>query len=257
MAARKIEIAADQGKVYMTGSYSMPSTLSKATGAQTLAIMVHGFPGSSEGHDNLYALVSKVLNEYGIHTLSFDFRGCGHSEGEEEDFTLARAAEDLRLVLEWATHQMFEEIILVGEGVGAHLCLHAPLTKVKAMIFFWPVIDLGHYANHLFRADDMLANNPDKKYAEIGGHRISLDLLCELTQAGFPPLPELTIPVLVQYGLDDHEVPPAHHIEKMKEQLHARRLDITGYQEGGHGLLEPKHRKTMLFHIQQFIEKFG
>lgn len=257
MASRTIEIAADNGQVYISGTYAMPSKLTRAAGSQTLAIMMHGFPGDAHGHDNLFGLVQSQLNDFGIHTLSFDCRGCGRSEGAPEHYTLARTTEDLALVLEWADQQMFEEIILIGEGLGAYYCLYAPHPKTKAIILFWPVIDLADYARRAFKADEILAHETGEKFVEIAGQKVSLVLMQEMMGAGTPPLPDLIIPVLVQYGINDTLTPPDRHIELLKDHLSARRLDLTGYQDGIHGLPDPKHRQTMQFHISQFIEKFG
>lgn len=256
MDKKGIEIAADGGKAYLSGAYSMPAGFTKYAGAQTLAVMVHGYPGSKDGHGGLYTEFEKVLNEYGLHTLRFDFRGCGNSEGAPEDFTLAQAHQDIALVLEWATHQMFENVILIGEGLGAHLCLNTQHPMIKMLILLWPVVDADDYAQRVFAADATLEQTRDKAYTEIAGQKVSLALLREMTGLGTARLPELKIPVLVQYGLRD-DIIPARHVEILKENLTARRLDITGYQDGVHGLPDPKHRKMIIFHISQFIEKFA
>jgi hypothetical protein len=255
MAKKSIEIAADEGRAYLSGAYSMPGGFSKYAGAQTLALMVHGFPGSKEGHDNLYGDFEVMLNEYGVHTLRFDFRGCGNSEGTPEDFTLARANQDLSLVMQWAQHQNFESIILIGEGLGAHLCLHAVNPMVKMLIMLWPVVDVADYARRTFDAENIL-KTARSQYADIKGRKISLDLIRELMAPEAARLPDLKIPVLIQYGTKDTVVPPTD-VDILKDNLSARRIDITGYQDGTHGLPDTKHRKMISFHIKQFIEKFA
>lgn len=238
MSQQKIEIAADGGKAYLSGLYSLPGLTSHYPGTQTLVMMVHGFPGNREGHDNLFGDFEALFNQYGLHTLRFDFRGCGHSEGHRDDFTLDGALRDLNLVFGWAHLQSFDNIILIGEGLGAHLCLKAVTPQVKMAMLFWPVTDLKLYA-----AGPAGKQLPDKLKAEIAASQDE-------------PYPDLKIPVMVQYGARDQTVLP-DHTDRLKENLKARRIDITSYADGAEGLSDPRHRKMVFFHIGQFIEKYA
>ncbi len=238
MSGKKIEIAADGGKAYLSGHYSMPGVLTRYAGAQTLVLMVHGFPGHRDAHDNLFGDFEALFNQYGLHTLRFDFRGCGHSEGKKDDFTIESAQHDLNLVLTWAEHQAFESVILIGEGLGAHICLHSASPMIRMLMLFWPVTDLKLYAGG--PAGTLL---PEKLKAEIAG-------------MGEPAFDDLRIPVLIQYGAQDKTVLP-EHTDLLKDRLSARRLDITSYQDGAEGLTDPRHRKMIFFHIGQFLEKYA
>lgn len=238
MSHQKIEIAADGGKAYLSGVYSLPSQLTQYAGAQTLILMVHGFPGNRESHDNLFGDFESLFNQYGLHTLRFDFRGCGHSEGKPEDFTIESALHDLGLVLSWAEHQAFDNIILIGEGLGAYLCLRAITPHVKAMMLFWPVSDLALYA------------------AGAAGPSLPAKLKAEIAAMDDVPFDDLNIPVMVQYGAQDKTI-VSDHADLLKDRLKARRIDLTSYADGAEGLLDPRHRKMIYFHIGQFIEKYA
>lgn len=238
MTQQKIEIAADGGKAYLSGLYSLPGHLTQYAGAQTLVLMVHGFPGSRDAHDNLFGDVEALFNQYGLHTLRFDFRGCGHSEGHRDDFTLDGALRDLNLVLGWAHLQSFDNIILIGEGLGAYLCLKAVTPQVKTLMLFWPVSDPKLYA------------------AGPAGKMLPEKLKAEIAAMDEPSFDDLKIPVMVQYGARDQTIVP-DHTDLLKDRLKARRIDITSYADGAEGLLDPRHRKMIFFHIGQFVEKYA
>lgn len=238
MADKQIEIAADGGKSYLSGTYSMPGTLTRYAGAQTLVLMVHGFPGHREMHNNLFGDCEALFNQYGLHTLRFDFRGCGRSEGNADSLTLDSAMADLNLVLDWAGHQAFENIILIGEGTGAYLCLNAVRPMVKMLMLFWPVADLALYAK-----------GPAGKLLPDG-------LKTQMEAKGDPTFTPLNIPVLIQYGVQDKAILP-DHADIIKDRVKARRIDITSYQDGGAGLPDLRHRQMIFFHIGQFLEKYA
>jgi len=91
----------------------------------------------------------------------------------------------------------------------------------------------------------------------IDGHKIAMKLVNELLcLAPEQLLPEIKIPVLVQQGAEDKTV-SLDHTDILKSGLKARRLDVTTYQDGDHGLTDDRHRKMIFFHIGQFVEKYG
>ena len=70
---------------------------------KTLVIMSHNFPGGHKrGHNDLFGDIEEKLAQAGFHTLRYDFRGCGDSEGESVEFDLNSANIDFQSILKWA-----------------------------------------------------------------------------------------------------------------------------------------------------------
>ena len=261
---KQIEIATDTDGTFISGHYTAPDSkkvLANKTAPETLVIMVHGFPGDSQSHNDLFGDLEFLFGDYGLHTLRFDCRGCGKSEGKEEGFNLSQAQEDLDMVMKWARSQKFEKFVFVGEGLGAYLCLKKinedKDSGVKLLMLFWPVLDLADYCRRNFQPFDKDVSQPGE-YLHETGHKISLGFLEQLSSTGkYLPRPGFPVPVLVQQGARD-KIVPVEQLDLLKEAPPpTRRVDITTYQDGDHGLLDPRHRKMIFFHIGQFIEKYA
>lgn len=84
-----------------------------------------------------------ILANNGIASLSFDFRGCGESEGVFEDGSLAKRLEDAKNALEFI--QTIEQVdknklILAGNSMGAHIAvrLTESVSNIKALMLSCP-----------------------------------------------------------------------------------------------------------------------
>lgn len=82
-----------------------------------LVICCHGFGGNLDFH--LWPLLSARLNEHGIGVLRFDFNGCGGSDGEFQNMTVANEIDDALNVIAYARDLgRFSSISLVGHSQG-------------------------------------------------------------------------------------------------------------------------------------------
>lgn len=224
---------------------------------KTLVIMSHDFPGARDAHEDLYGDLEFLFNQSGFSTIRFDFRGCGASEGQEGKFNLSSALEDFRAVLDWADKQEFEKLIYVGEGLGASIAMQLINDDVIMLMLFWPVVDLPAYARTCFEGENFVDDFDLTGYIEIGGNKIGLSLISEMLDADPRQYyKDLKIPVLIQYGVQD-DTNPALDADLLKDNLKARRIDVTSYQDGNRGLTDDRHRKMVFFHIGQFIEKYA
>lgn len=57
------------------------------------------------------------------------------------------------------------------------------------------------------------------------------------------------------HGAQD-KVSPIEQLDMFRACAGHRRVEITSFQDGTHGLPQENHRKSMFFHIRQFIEKY-
>lgn len=253
--AEKIQIPASD-KQFLAGLHRKPPENSARNLEDTLVIMAHGFPGHKTGNNDLYGDLEFLLADKGLHTLRFDFRGCGESDGREEDFTLAGACEDFQQVLFWAKEKEYKRLAFIGEGLGATLAVMNAALNVRVMVLLWPAFDLKSYGQNVFGLDKLKEEDQKKKYIEHENHKIGLNLVKEL---GSTPLHyalhEVFMPTLIMHGAHD-KIIPVEQLDLARSHIRAKRVEITTFHDGEHKLQKLNHRKMMFYHITQFIEKY-
>jgi len=241
-------------------------TVSPAAGHNSaLVIMAHSLPGSDKHcHNNLFQDLEYELGKDGVDTMRFDFRGCGESSGNPETASLKSACDDLALTLDWAQRRGYKRCFLLGEGLGAAIALVVASRaenpeRMGGLIMLWPSLDPAQTAlSALFPA---LEDQQAQQEGYITGPdemRIGLELIKQLKL--FSPVPyleKLAMPLLVQHGDADEKAPVAQlellsaHAKKLK------RIELTTYEGGDHGLTKPNERKTMFYHIRQFVQRYN
>ncbi|MCK5284093.1 MAG: alpha/beta fold hydrolase [Alphaproteobacteria bacterium] len=222
-----------------------------------LVIMAHGFPGHKASNNDLYGDLEFILEENGYDTIRFDFRGCGESDGLAEDFTLRRACEDFKYVLYWATQKNYKQFIFIGEGVGATVALMNITLNLNAIVLLWPILDLKsyyklHFANKILDSDDK-----SRGYIKDKNQKYGLDFIKELKKEKINhTLRKLNVPTIIMQGVKD-KIITMEHIEIAKKHMNSKRIEITTFHDGEHGLQKLNHRKMMFYHITQFIKKYS
>ena len=250
-----IEIYSGDNRETILAIHAKPTGHVQLERVQALVIMAHDFPGSQDSHNDFFGDLEFLFTNLGYHTLRFDFRGCGQSQGQESDFLFSTALEDFQAVLQWSKNQGFKNLIFVGEGLGASICLshvaEAP-APVLCSLLFWPALDLRSLAAERFSDN---ANQDQRIFS--WGYDINHSLVEELQKSDMGTvLSNVKHPLLVQIGSEDKVVSP-DHLEFLKQHSKAPRIDITSYQKGNYGLTDNKHRKMIFFHAGQFIERYG
>ncbi len=225
-----------------------------------LAIMAHDLPfGTMRDHEDLFGRIENLLTDMGLHTLRFDFRGCGGSEPPPGALpTLGSASMDLGAAIEWGKKQGHTQFVLIAEGLSASLVLPRLTDEsVIAAILLWPIFDPKQMATERFGADpEMDAPAPDATMT-LHDRKISARLAYEMVRTDLSAvMKKISTPLLIQQGDKDTES-PAGQLDIARKMLRTKRLDITTYAGAGHGLTEQRHRKYMLYHIQQFIAKYA
>lgn len=225
---------------------------------KALVIMLHGFPGHKSAQNDVFGELEFQVAKDDFHTLRFDFRGCGESEGKSEGFTLSSASEDIKSVLSWAQSFGYKKFIYIGEGLGATLALLNLVPGVCGAVLLWPALD-----PRLTSMSDALAAVKDNQ-SQAQGYVVWKD-----TKVGLPFLEEikafnptrklrnLKIPLLIQQGAADEEVSPAQMELLRRHARSLHRIEMTTYEGGGHGLPEMNERQTMFYHVRQFLKRYG
>ena len=158
-----IDVGDDQS---ITALYSRPESRSIDRIDDTLIIMAHGFPGHKAAHDNLFEQIEEFLARKKYHSLRFDFRGCGESDGKEENFTIASAKEDFQTILHWAKSHKYQRFIYIGEGLGATVSILKNDLNVAAFVLFWPVLDTDFYRKKAFDVSFIEETELEKGFVE-------------------------------------------------------------------------------------------
>ncbi|MCB9981185.1 MAG: alpha/beta fold hydrolase [Rhodospirillales bacterium] len=250
-----IQILVGQSQ-YIRASFAKPKEHLMQSVDRLLVIMVHGFPGDKNACDNVFADLEHVIGEKRYHTLRFDFRGCGASDGLAEDFSLYSASEDFKTVIKWAKDRGYGRFVFICEGLGAAIALMNAPKEARCYVLLWPMVDLPMIAQHVFQADTIEEDWKKAGYIMKDDSRISIAFLQQLKKAKMAKiLKDLGKPLLIMHGAQD-EVSPIEQLDMFRACAGHRRVEITSFQDGTHGLPQINHRKSMFFHIRQFIEKY-
>jgi uncharacterized protein len=123
------------------GCHHLPQTLNTRTSAVVLC-----YPIGQEyirSHRAIYQLAVR-LSQAGFHVLRFDYFGCGDSEGDFEDGSLAQWTNDIHsAIAEIQERSALASISLIGLRIGATLALQAAAgcRHVKSIVLWEPIFD--------------------------------------------------------------------------------------------------------------------
>lgn len=251
------EIPSGKDKKFMSALYCEPSELTTPDLEKTLVIMVHGFPDShKQAHEDLFGDLEYLFTTSGLHTMRFDFRCCGSSEGLQEEFTMQSANEDMDTILDWAHKQGFEQIIYVAEGLGAAHVVRKMNKTTRMAFFFWPILDVKGYCEKHYQGL-VPKDTINVPHIIADNNRIGMPMIDEMQDTDLQPfLDVIRAPILMQYGVKDTMV-DEHQIAYFRKHAKAPRIDITSYEDGTNGLSTARHRQMIFYHIGQFLSKFS
>lgn len=210
-----------------------------------LIVFVHGFPKMADDNHRLFDLAAETLADNGFHCLKFDFACCTGKEADAEKFTLDDAQHDFDAVFQWARNNRHTRLAFVTEGLGAALVYKNMPAQTAFNILCWPALDLSHA---LKRYDTQLQEHGVAGSvfgAQFKMELQALDLDAILEQEDLPP-------TLILHGDKDDLLPPQIHLEYARKHLMARRIDITSFDDGTHGLPNPAHQRVCVQHIVGF-----
>jgi hypothetical protein len=189
--------------------------------------------GGDHADSTRYAKIQTIFAEHGIASLAFDFRGCGHSEGEFADSTLEHRLSDAAVVLqEFSTRTQLSDsqIYLWGSSMGAHITCRLLVIhpNIKGII-------LQSAATYSQRAEAVL----------LGNHFTHIIQLPDSWRDGlaFPAYAKYLGKKLVIYGQNDEVIPadilkeyqrltPPAHYHLLKGGVHSMLRPTIPVQQG-------------------------
>lgn len=222
----------------------------------TLIVMVHDLPGGDKSdHGDLFGLLEMHLTADGLHTLRFDFRGCGESPGKPELASLGSASRDLEAVLNWGRETGYRQFLIIGEGLGAAIAFAHMGESVTAAILLWPWLDPKQIAREKFNPGQWLDMENPPATVEIGGRSVGTRLLLEASKTNLRPfMKKVRVPVTILIGETD-EIVSLDQIDVARTYIPSKRLEINTYQGGHYGLPDASHRRNLLAQVRDFTRK--
>lgn len=243
---------------YIQAIFSKPADALSHRFNKSLIVCVHDFPGNFDGTENVFLNLQDLFLQHRHALLRFNFRGCGKSDGQAFEFSLQQAKADLQTVIKWAENQGYEHITLITEGLSALFIGMDSLQKsVKNIVFLWPSLNSHDVLQRYFKISDHsedLENVGFFKFKDTSIGKIFVDDISELDTIKYAK--NLKLPTLAFHGKED-KISPISNLNVIREHLGAKRIDITTFDDGTHGLPLPNHRKAIATHTLHFIERFS
>ena len=151
----------DRGEFFPSGSRRLYGFLHEPRASEVplvigpaAVVFVHPFMEErQDAHPFLRSLAGRV-SARGLWALRFDLHGCGDSEGEWEDATVASWLEDIRAACDFIRAQSgVQRVILCGVRFGATLAALATIDDEKpALALIQPVVKGVAYSMDMLRA---------------------------------------------------------------------------------------------------------
>jgi alpha-beta hydrolase superfamily lysophospholipase len=170
------------------------------------ALMAHCFACSKNYH--AVSNVSRVLVQYGLGVLRFDFTGLGESEGSFETTNFSSTVEDLLVAAEFLRGNYAAPSLLVGHSLGGAAVLQAAglLDSVRAVATIAAPSEPSYVARLLVgdRGEEAVGVE-----LTVGGQtfRITRQLLEDLDSQNMRErIGELQVPILVVHSAADRTV---------------------------------------------------
>lgn len=231
---------------------NQPDEVVSEGGGKTLVLMIHGYPGQKNSHNDFFGDLEALLAESGFHTVRFDFRGCGQSDGQSEQFTLHSACEDFKNMLLWAKTQGYERFGYIAEGFGASLALLNLTPETDFLVLAWPILDPLNVFEFYFVKDVKPSGA-----APSQGQKISQSFVDSLKATDYSKaLASVDVPMLILHGVKDERV-PIDQLELIRKHFKGPRAEITTFEDGGHGLTALAHRKMVFHHVKGFVLRYA
>jgi len=241
--------------------YHLPDIISdeKPT-TKPLVIMVHDFPDAKAfmGTSDLSTVYENRLKKDGFPTLRFHFRGCGESDGRQQDFCFDTAIEDLKAMMRWATYTHgHDRFAIIAAGLGSAVVAQAyNRDTISSLVFLWPVFN--PMSTPLGEIDTLDNRNfmAEHDYVQLDQNKIGLLLANEMRQIDMHPLlSNIKSATQIQQGTADTYT-PYEKTDVIKTNLTGL-VDFGVFEDGEHYLPDIKMRKQMVDNTLYFLNKYA
>jgi dipeptidyl aminopeptidase/acylaminoacyl peptidase len=188
-------------------------------------ILCHGFTSHRIGPSYFFVALGRYLASSGVNALTFDFAGCGESEGQFTDITVSSLCSDLVSAYRFVNDSYNpSKLFILGHSFGGTVAvLSLDIIAIDGLILISPLADIQ---KHIQLHEHILKKGKNKDgYYEYGSHEMKIDFLNELRKCD--PLSVLSSDsvkrIILFQGDSDEDIP----VEESQVYVDkARELDI-------------------------------
>ncbi len=202
-----------------------------------LAIITHGIGGNKLGHKFIFKQFADFSVQNNISVLRLDFWGTGESDGDFADTIHSRQAEELTIIVNYATEILgYENIFLCSTTIGCYSVWHCQKNDdVKAIVNWNPITDFERYEQYAKKG-----MNPDKSI-DMKGLYTKPSYIKDLENLK-REIPTQNVPVKLIQGTLDGQYKTGNAKKIAKQQ----KWDYEEIKEGNH-LWEGNEVRELLF----------
>ncbi|WP_027468531.1 alpha/beta hydrolase family protein [Deefgea rivuli] len=199
-------LALDFGGQQLIGSAHLPAA------AEHAVLMLHGFTGNRIEYTYFFVTLARVLAARGIAVFRFDFLGCGESDGEFANISVAsQVAQTQHLLAHLAANYPQYARHVLGFSMGGLVALQTALVDsaaMRSMTLLAPAANLAQLVESVASANSAAHHTDRTDCVDFLALEINQTFRQELAQlAPFSGLATLNIPTLVVHGQLDQAVP--------------------------------------------------
>lgn len=229
-----------------------------SSGSNQWVIFSHGFTGHRIGPGYLFVYLARKLASTGINVLSFDFCGCGESDGQFCDMTIEGLSKDLERSVNFIKNNFEpEKIILLGHSFGGMIsAIMANKLNAHGVILLAPVADIE---KHVLGYTDIFTGESrgDGTYA-IGSFKLKMDFLESFKKA--TPVEtfckEFSNPSMLIQGDNDQTITKDESFLYIDEaQKNNKEIRYIVIKNGDHSFSDVDQREFLISTINSWIKE--
>jgi len=210
------------------------------------ALFVHGIT-SERTETGLYTRLSDLFVTGNISTLSIDLRSHGESAGDQKDFILSGAINDICAGIDYLLSAGKKSILIVAASFSGGLSIRAAELRIKNVshlvllnprLTYTPWIQDPELWSNGRLTNNALQSLENKAYVERKGFKLGRSMINELLS--FNPAIGLTAlkkPILFVHGKEDSVIPIENTREAHKLCNNSEFIEIPNAQ---HGFTDPE-----------------
>lgn len=227
----KVNSVTISGKDYkLSGTLVTPDD---ASSKLPTVVFYHGMPSQSKPR---YVKRAKKLAQEGIVGLTFDFQGCGESNGKLGEITMAQWLEDAVLAFDYLVNQSFVDknrIGIAGKSFGGYMAaLVSQQRKVASMVLQAPAV----YPDSWFDKPYVTTNEVQRERLE---YRNSKDAL---NNKAIAAIQQYSNPLLV-IGSELDTICPKNVVEGYYNTAASTKKELRFIKGADHSLKDEKHNQ--------------
>ncbi len=222
-------------------------------GDEPTLLFLPGYASDMEGSKAL--ALDAFAERQGLSMLRFDYSGTGSSEGQFEDATLDRWADEATLILDEFARG---PVVAIGSSMGGWIALHLALLRperIAALVGIAAAPDFTEWGYSDALKDRLAAGETLRFELPDGGANVTSSGFWRSGQSMRLLDQEIAIdcPVRLIHGDRDEDV-PLDIAFRLKDRLRSADVQVNVIKGGGHRLSEPHEIDAILRTVAALVE---